>query len=301
MSKPDLRLKIYGARGSYSSTSGNATAIGANTTCLRVDLGDNIIIFDAGSGIIPCGQDLFKEMQTERASRKEWKMHLFFTHLHIDHIVGFPFFSMLYMPKSRIHFIGPQILDYEVEDTLRAFMHPPLFPVSMDDLPFQGHFHRIREGRIVYFYEDDFRIHTMTEEVEKGWIGKISNMRNYMHPKGGSFFYKIEIPSGHTIVIATDTEGFVGGDQRLIKFAKGADLLLHDAQYDPKEYGMMQGYGHSTYEMACEIAEKAGVKKLLLVHHDPRYEDEKLQQIEAGAKKLFPQTYLAAESMEFAY
>lgn len=301
MSKPNLRLKVYGSRGSYSPTFGNGTTIGPNTTCFRVDIGDNIIIFDAGSGIINCGADLFKEMQSERASHSEWKLHLFFTHLHIDHIVGFPFFSMLYMPKTKIHFIGPKILDYEVEDTLRTFMHPPFFPVSLEELPFRREFYRITEGKVVYFYENDFIIQGSAESAKKGWVGKISTIRNYMHPKGGSHFYKIEIPSGKTIVIATDTEGFVGGDQRLIKFAQGADLLLHDAQYEPKEYGMMQGFGHSTYEMACDIAEKAGVKKLLLVHHDPRYQDERLTQIEANAQKLFPQTFLAKECMEFVF
>jgi ribonuclease BN (tRNA processing enzyme) len=300
MSKPNLRLKIYGARGSYSPTNGNATSVGVNTTCFRVDIGGNIIIFDAGSGIINCGQDLFREMQTERASLNEWKIHLFFTHLHLDHLVGLPFFSLLYMPKSKIHFIGPQILDYEVEETLRTFMHPPFFPVGMDDLPFEGAFHKIREGKVVYFYEKEFRIRSVNDPVADGWSGKISTLRNYMHPKGGSYFYKIEIPSGKSIVIATDTEGFVGGDQRLIKFAGGADLLLHDAQYEPQDYGMMQGFGHSTYEMACDVAEKA-VKKLLLVHHDPRYEDEKLQKLESSARKLFPETHIAAEAMEFSF
>jgi ribonuclease BN (tRNA processing enzyme) len=171
----------------------------------------------------------------------------------------------------------------------------------MDDLPFEGVFHKIREGKVVYFYEKEFRLQSLNDPVADGWSGKISTIRNYMHPKGGSYFYKIEIPSGKSIVIATDTEGFVGGDQRLIKFAKGTDILLHDAQYEPKDYGMMQGFGHSTYEMACEIAEKAEVKKLLLVHHDPRYEDKKLQKLESGARKLFPETYIAAEAMEFNF
>lgn len=301
MAKPNLRVKIYGSRGSYSPTFSKSTTVGVNTTCLRVDIGENIIIFDAGSGIINCGQDLLKELQAERASQPQWEMHLFFTHMHIDHLVGFPYFPMLYVPKTKIHFLSPQILDYRLEDVLRQFMHPPYFPVSMDELPFERYFYQVLEGNIVYFYTNNFKIYSVSETAEDGWLGKISCMRNFMHPKGGAYFYKIETRAGDKVVFASDTEGFVGGDQRLIKFADGADILMHDAQYHPAEYGRMQGFGHSTYEMACDVARNAGVKKLLLIHHDPKYGDKKLKEIEQQARKLFPKTFVATESMEFTF
>ncbi len=302
MSKSNLlRVKIYGARGSYSSTDNKATEVGVNTTCLRVDVGKNIIIFDAGSGIINCGKDLAKEFHTERSSQNKWKTHLFFTHMHMDHLCGFPFFAMLYMPKSLIHLISPRILDVTLEEALNRFMHPPLFPVGINDLPFEGHFHEFAEKYIAYFYEDDFKIKLAINAAEDGWLAKISCIRNYMHPKGGSFFYKIETPAGHKFVFASDTEGFVGGDHRLINFAKDADVLLHDAQYIPEQYPMFQGFGHSTYEMACEVAEKAGVKKLVLVHHDPNHDDSVLKEIEQNAAKIFPNTVLGCEGMEFEF
>lgn len=301
MSYPDLRVKIYGSRGSYSPTVGNATSIGVNTTCFRIDIGSHVLIFDAGSGIINCGQDLVREMFARPPAEQHWTTHLFFTHMHIDHLVGFPYFAMLYMPKSQIHFIAPRIMDYQLEDVLNTFMHPPYFPVSMQDLPFRGNYHDIAENTTVYFYEDRFEIVPAIDSAPGGWLAKITNIRNYMHPKGGSHFYRIESRSGKVVVIASDTEGFVGGDQRLIQFAKDADLLMHDAQYTPEDYGKFQGFGHSTYEMACDIAKKAGVKQLLLIHHDPKHGDEKLQTIEASARKLFPETHLASESMEFDF
>lgn len=298
MSIPALRVRIYGARGSYSSTSNNATSFGVNTTCFRVDLGEHILIVDAGSGIINCGGELIKELLRERAAQAEWPIYLLFTHMHIDHLAGLPFFAPLYSPKSDVHFIGPQILDYKLEETVRTFVHPPFFPVGIDDLPFRANFHEMAEHKIIYFYRDRFEMRPLIEKVEPGWNCRITSMRNYTHPKGGSFLYRIETAAGASLVIATDTEGFPGGDQRLIKFARGADILLHDAQYDPGEYGMMQGFGHSTYEMAIEVAEKAEVKKLVLVHHDPRYDDEKLRGIEQKARERFAQTALAVEGME---
>lgn len=298
-SNGQIRLKVYGTRGSYSSTFNQETAVGVNTTCLRVDIGKNIIIIDAGSGIINCGQDLIKELIAERGDEPKWKVHLLFTHLHIDHLVGFPYFSMIYVPKSEIHFISPRILDYDLENVLDLFVHPPFFPVSLQDLPFEGHFHNMAESKVIYFYADRFEILKSAETAPKGWQGKISCMRNYMHPKGGSYFYKIESPAGRKAVFASDTEGFVGGDQRLIQFASGADLLFHDAQYSLKEYAMFQGFGHSTYEMACEVARQAGVKKLLLIHHDPKHTDKELRELEASAQKIFPETFAGAEKMEF--
>ena len=301
MAKPHLRVKIYGARGSYSPTSGTASSIGVNTTCLRVDIGNHLLIFDAGSGIIKLGQDLVKEKLANGNHEKKWKFHLFFTHMHLDHIVGFPYFAMLYMPKTELHFLSPRILDYDLKDILNTFMHPPFFPVSMEDLPFEKHFYQLAEKTLCYFYEDHFELHHISEVPEGGWIAKISCMRNYMHPKGGSFFYKIETPEGRKVVFASDTEGYIGGDQKLVGFAKGADLLFHDAQYNKDEYQKFQGFGHSTYEMACEVAIQAEVKKLLLFHHDPNHDDDTLRELESQAQKLFPASSIASECMEFEF
>ena len=301
MAQTRMRIKIYGARGSYSPTKGTATTYGVNTTCFRVDINDTTLIFDAGSGIIPLGQDLVKEFFQKGDALTKWKTHIFFTHLHIDHLVGFPYFAMLYMPKSEIHFISPKILDYQLKDILDIFVHPPFFPVSLQDLPFTPYFYDIAEKRVVYFYDDHFDIHPATETVADNWNARVSCLRNFMHPKGGSFFYKITSRSGHNIVIASDTEGFVGGDQRLINFARGADLLLHDAQYTFEEYQKFQGFGHSTYQMACDVAKQAGVKKLLLIHHDPSHDDNSLKEIEMEAQQHFAETYVATENMEFTF
>ena len=116
----------------------------------------------------------------------------------------------------------------------------------------------------------------------------------------GVFIYRIEY-GGRSMVYATDTEGYIGGDQRLIQFARGADLLVHDAQYTEAEYtsdsASKQGWGHSTWPMAVAVARAAGVKQLALFHHDPLHSDDMLEQLEKQAQASFAQTFLAREGM----
>ena len=156
-------------------------------------------------------------------------------------------------------------------------------------------------GVDLYFYEDKCKIVSVneTDHTESGWLAKISCIRNFTHPKGGTYIYKIESRNGNSVVFATDVEGFVGGDKRLINFARDANILFHDAQYSLEEYQMFQGFGHSTYEMACTVAKQAGVQKLILFHHDPKHSDQELSDLENKAQEIFRETYMATESMEF--
>jgi ribonuclease BN (tRNA processing enzyme) len=116
--------------------------------------------------------------------------------------------------------------------------------------------------------------------------------------------YRIEW-GGHALVYATDTEGYVGGDRRLVSFARGADLLIHDAQYAEEHYNgqlagfpATQGWGHSTAAMACEVARAAGIRQLALFHHEPQYDDEMIHVIEVRARQEFPNVVSAYEGLE---
>jgi len=127
--------------------------------------------------------------------------------------------------------------------------------------------------------------------------------KSYAHP-GGVYVYRITW-HGKAIVYATDTEGYVGTDQRLVKFAKAADVLIHDSQYlDEHYWGQLegfpstQGYGHSTVTMACEVAIASEVGQSVLFHHDPSYVDAMVAGMEASAKKRFGDTQAAYEGLE---
>jgi phosphoribosyl 1,2-cyclic phosphodiesterase len=297
-----FRVKIYGVRGSYPPLDGKGTEYGVNTTCLRIDIGKHIVIIDAGTGIIKLGFDLMNEMKAGDQKQNYHQLFLFFTHTHIDHLMGFPYFSPLYHPKTELNIITATQLNYSIEEILETLMSPAFFPVTIPELPSQFFYKEFAENKQVYFFNDDYEIITSTDSPSKdNWIGKISCMRNYTHPKGGVYIYKFEDSAGHSVIFATDVEGFVGTDQRLVKFSQNADVLIHDAQYTLPEYEIFQGFGHSTFEMACEVAAKASVGKLVLSHHDPKHSDAELKELETKAKNIFPETYIASETMEFTF
>jgi ribonuclease BN (tRNA processing enzyme) len=125
--------------------------------------------------------------------------------------------------------------------------------------------------------------------------------KGYAHPKLGILIYKVSWQD-RSVVFASDTEGYTGDDARLIDFARGADSLILDAQYTEEEYtsGLLpkQGYGHSTPQMAARVARAAGVKQLILFHHDPQHDDEQIAAMEREAQRIFPNTIAAYEGLE---
>ena len=120
----------------------------------------------------------------------------------------------------------------------------------------------------------------------------------YHHPKKRHPLLPHQLP-GRSVVIATDTEGFCGGDRKLINFTRDANLLIHDAEYDDHEYAdesvIRQGWGHSTWRMATEVAAAAQVQRLALTHHSPGHNDADLETILVKAQTVFRNTFLARE------
>jgi ribonuclease BN (tRNA processing enzyme) len=121
------------------------------------------------------------------------------------------------------------------------------------------------------------------------------------HPLNGVMLYRVYYKN-KSFVFATDIEQQEGGYPEVIEFARGADLLIHDAQYLPDEYFSRakprQGWGHSTVDSAVEVAQKAGVKKLALFHHEPTHDDRMMKKIGIHAKRLFRSTVVAHEGMQ---
>ncbi len=293
--------KIYGVRGSYPIAPQGGTEFGGNTTCLNIRTKDHIVIFDAGSGIIQLGRELVPEIiEHKNKSKNPFHITILFTHTHIDHLLGFPYFAPLYFPGVHLHLIGPGTLGVDFEDIMRTLVEPQYYPVSMDEFRSEKDFENLNENMVIGFMEgegDPYITTTGDAELEKADL-VISNMKYYFHPKDGSYNYRVQW-NKHSLVFATDVEQYVGSDQRMVKFAEGADLLIHDAQYTLEQYLQFQGYGHSNYEMACQIALKSKAKKLLLFHHDPNNNDDDLRKIESEAKQIFAGAELAKEGWEW--
>lgn len=302
----EFSIKIYGCRGSFPVSGNDCVAFGGATSCVVVRAGGREIILDAGSGITTYGQELM-------GCGADPYIYLFLTHVHFDHIIGLPYFAPMYRPDATVEVWGPRNSKYgSIGETLGEFLSPPYHPVPIFEMLSRKHFHDIGESTVVYFVrgekhpltlvpshpEDRSRVPS-PEDIEL----EVHCMRGYNHPKSGVNLYKV-VSGDRSLVYATDTEGYVNGDRRLINFADGADVLIHDAMYTEERYVSMpvptQGHGHSTVEIACALADTAGVSQLVLFHHDPASTDEYLEEVEASAKKLFRDTVMARDGLEIS-
>ncbi len=300
-----LIVKFWGVRGSHAVPGAQTVFYGGNTSCIEVQAGHWTMILDAGTGIIQLGKDL---LQRSRSAESPANLAIFFSHLHHDHTQGFPFFAPAYQPSWRLHLFGPGTFEQTLEDTLKNTMSPPAFPVKLHELSAQKSFYGLSDGSQVCLgaSKDEVLVGASSHVNDPDDPSKqvrVHVLRSHAHP-GGVLIYRIEW-GGRAVVYATDTEGYVGNDRRLADFSQGADLLIHDAQYAEAHYqgqapGLpaTQGFGHSTARMACDMAQAAGVKRLMLFHHDPNYNDEDISNIEAHAQVLFPRVQAAYEGLE---
>ncbi len=292
----DFSITFRGVRGSHAVPGKDTILFGGNTTCLEVRIAHRLIIIDAGTGIISLGKDL---MAAHLETGTPIECTLLFTHLHHDHNEGLPFFQPIYLGSSRIYMFGPDPLEENIGTVL---FQSPYFPVDMDELPALSVLTSLLISDTIVFEGSEPRlINTSRTPLDLG-IGQphIKIHRGKAHPKEGIYIYRIN-HGGRSVVFATDTEGYLGGDARLIRFAQDADVLVHDAQYTLDDYTgghvPKQGFGHSTIEMAVEVARKAGVKQLIATHHDPDATDEFLETMEARLQRELPGAIYAREGL----
>jgi ribonuclease BN (tRNA processing enzyme) len=206
------------------------------------------------------------------------------------------------MPNARLHIYGPDGTHESMKNVLERNQSSETFPLGLRDMASSKDIQAVRESQVIVWDEAGVRVTESTIGLSDEAV-VIRIHKSYAHP-GGVFIYRITW-RGKSVVYATDTEGYVGTDKRLVKFAKDADVLIHDAQYlDEHYWGQLeglpatQGYGHSTVTMACEVAASAQTGGLVLFHHDPSYSDDMLAGMERTAKSLFADSVAAYEGLE---
>jgi phosphoribosyl 1,2-cyclic phosphodiesterase len=258
-----MYIKCWGSRGSIAVSGAEYLKYGGDTTCMeiRTQSGD-IIVVDAGTGIRRLGSLLTAE--------RHKRIHLIFTHAHLDHICGFPFFNPLFQPEVEIRMYRCPFNTNFGKAVLSSFMAAPYFPIP---------YSKIRAQMV---YPDAcprrFQIGSVTIDP----IGM-------NHPNGGSGYKFTE--NGKSFVFLTDNElGFQHQKkisfQDYVDFARHVDLLIHDGEYTPEEYTMVRGWGHSTYTDAVKLAVAADVKQLGIFHANQERTDREMDDIAKRAKKI---------------
>lgn len=267
-----MRVEIWGARGSIPTPSPTTVTYGGNTACVSLcsDAGEQLI-FDAGSGIRALGQKLI-----EQAGPAPVAAAILLSHFHWDHILGIPFFTPLYRANNRIAFFSFRHPESSFQEVIEAPMGAPYFPVTMSQMAAQQEFYEVGEQCFQ--------------------IGKMHVLTRRLNHPQGCLGFRVEGDS-RVVTYATDHEPDGGRyDMNLLALAAEADLLILDAQYSREEYeGSRRGWGHGNWENAVELARRAGVKHLLLFHHDPDRSDAALSEIVRRAQWLFPSVDAAAE------
>jgi len=291
----EMKVRFWGVRGSHPTPGAGTVKFGGNTASVEVQAGNRTIILDAGTGIIPLGRELARTKQAG-------EILLLLSHMHHDHTQGFPFFVPAYMPNAKLHIFGPDGTHESMKNVLERNQSSETFPVGLRDMSSSKDIQAVRESQVIVWDETGVRVAESASGLgEEAVVIRIH--KSYAHP-GGVYIYRITW-HGKSVVYATDTEGYVGTDKRLVKFAKDADVLIHDAQYLEEHYwGQLegfpatQGFGHSTVMMACEVARASEAGQLVLFHHDPAYSDDMIAGMEATAKAQFGDSVAAYEGLE---
>ncbi len=229
---------------------------GSNTSCLQIEAEGEYLICDAGTGLRDFGNSVLQSTDGGEAPKGD-TFNIFMSHLHWDHIQGFPFFTPAYIPGNRIHIYG---LHKELEQAFVTQQEYPYFPVPLGSLRATIDFTVLEEGR-------EYQIAGFTVKGVK-----------QNHP-GESYGYRFE-KDGKRIVYSTDSEHkgeAYEADYVFLSFFKDADLLIFDAQYSLLDaITAKENWGHSSNIIAVELSVKSGVKHLCIYHNEPTLGDEKL-------------------------
>ena len=300
MDSEQFVVRFWGTRGSFPVPGPGTVRYGGNTTCVEVEVGGHTIIIDAGTGIINLGYELIK--RAKQRGDVPIVATLLLTHMHHDHTQGFPYFVPAYIGSSVLHILGPRTFEEDLEETLGHAVLPPSFPVSLYEMPSLKVVRSLREMEAIAYLpgQSEPKIYNIYHERFETPADAVNVriQKSYAHPRNGVYLYRIEW-RGKSMVFASDTEGYVDTDQRLVSFSMNTDLIIHDAQYTHQDYVKgRQGWGHSTPQMACDVAKAANARRLVLTHHEPRYNDEAIAALEREAQTIFPATQAAYEGLE---
>ncbi len=281
-----MNVRFWGVRGSIPCPGPLTQKYGGNGACIELRMGDEnrLVIIDAGSGIRQLGNHLMQHDLPRGPIRAE----IFLTHTHWDHIMGFPFFVPIYVPGTQLKVYGPvSFEDDPLEDVVGGQMKYRYFPVNMGELRSEIAYVRLQEesGKE---YGDGL---VVTTKILNHPITALGYRFDY---QGKSFCTCYDFEPFRNLFItdpdhpdydeAMSVEGEeVAREQNLAveSFFAGADLLVHDSQYTDAEFKSRVGWGHSTCEYAIAAANRAGVKRLALFHHDPDRTDQQIDEMAA--------------------
>jgi len=279
-------VRFWGVRGSIPCPGRDTVVFGGNTACLEIRADERLIVIDLGTGAKP----LADYLMANDVKKGSLDMDVFISHTHWDHIMGFPMFAPVFVSGAKLRIRGPvSYNDENLATIIGNQLSYRYWPVRQSELSAKIEYEELKET---------------TLDLGGGLKVKTKYLNHPILCLGYRFEYQ-----GKSIVTAFDHEPFrnlfptdpknpsydeeaaLDGEaaakeenEKIMNFYKGADILVHDAQYSAAEYEKHLGWGHSSYDYAMSAAGQMGVKKLVFFHHDPNYNDKKLESIEEQYK-----------------
>ena len=249
-----MNVTLWGTRGSLATPGAETARYGGNTSCVGVIGRDGtVLVLDAGTGIRGLGKTIAPTVR---------RVDILLTHLHMDHIQGLGFFAPLFRADLEVHIWGPVSSHISLRERLMRYLSPPLFPVSLRELPCMITLHEVPCGEVAI---GEFRVSSAL----------------VCHP-GPTVGYRVADARGAVLTYLPDHEPALGSTEFPSLplawtsgggLAAGADLLIHDSQYSAAEYLSHVGWGHSSFKDALAFATLSGAKHLVPFHHDPSHTD----------------------------
>jgi len=279
-----IRLTFWGVRGSIPTPGPKTVKYGGNTSCLELRFGadDRLVIVDAGSGI----RELAGKLLANDLKKGPIRTKIFLTHTHWDHIMGYPFFTPIFIPKTELEVYGPvSFEDDPLEKVVGAQLRYRYFPVRQEELAASIRYFALKEsdqdlggGLRVRTKYLNHPILVLGYRFE--FEGKVLCTAYDHEPYRNYFEVAPDTPGYDAEVVKEGAAAAAAENDKVSQFFRGADLLVHDTQYTQREWeASRKGWGHSTFEWALSAARRAGVKHLVLFHHDPDRSDAKLETI----------------------
>lgn len=265
-----IKVTFFGVRGSTPCADSNHLRYGGHTSCIGIELDDRLIILDAGSGIYNASSLALNNAHKE--------VFLLFSHVHLDHIMGLPFFFPVWKKDMTVHILAGSVKPYGgIHQFLSSTFTPPLFPIRFTDFPANIQCRDFAAGETLELFKE-LKIDTCALNHPNGAVGYRLN-------------YK-----GNSVCYITDTEHSVGElDPAILGLIQGSDLVIYDSSYDDKNFTTYKGWGHSTWQEGIRLAKKANVKKLAIFHHDPSNTDDKMETIEKLATQEWEGAFIAKQ------
>jgi phosphoribosyl 1,2-cyclic phosphodiesterase len=255
-----LKVTFYGCRGSCPCPCEANRRYGGNTASIAVEVdGEPPLLLDLGTGL--------RLLAEARPADQPLRAAALITHLHWDHVQGLPFFPPIHQPGTHLDIYGPRQEDGPLDEVFDGLMRPPYFPVQYGDLHGVIEFHDV--------LDEDLSIGNAKVKVRP--VPHVGTTVGYRIEWGGATLAYV---SDHQAPLTLDTVA-----DSVLELCDGADLVIHDAQYTPEEFGKKSDWGHCTIDYALLVAQEAGAQRLVLFHHDPAHSDDEMDRLVADAQE----------------